>query len=640
VNHRDMRTRRTATAGRVLRASPGPFFAALCLCVFLPSAFAGQSLTTDTAPYDLCKLNWQSSNYLQALINPRLNAVAFAQDCFGDKDLRGGLYFIDDQGRVIRSLVEEAEYAPVARVEAVAAMTRGLLAARIPGSEGRYFFTIEGRVGVALQPDPKLPGFAAHWLQDSASPFCTVQAEAKHDGRWQPVALDAATKATTGPQGETVYAGTSGGCQVMATSWPSVDDRAPALDIASPEPTDIRITVKDLGARHYLWLGREKLDARAAGAVSRNVKAGFALLHEDAKRSAAASAKTGWEDPRLWGYLDSMVMVAWDPQDAVVRERPENGVWGEFTLEFRRTRHARVYVSPFLELDPADCQYVFDASERVARTGQFGFRPYMPVRPSNAFCGALPGLASAAYLLEAYKHPLAGQAKRAAIEAFEAMLKTEGRGLHGVYEYNEISAAYYLSQVAPGRFDYLHWVRCWADRDLQRCPPGWKTPPWDDTALRAMRGWGLAARMTGDAKYREAWQQGMAQFALPTETPLDAFLWRGERKPFNGYDCTASAMLIGEWGHARDPRAEENVTRAGKGYVCDFGWAPYITWTCDDLLPYYVGYSLPAVYGEKANVAGKRKVALDEFVGYDVAGRVWTVPAPPFPRPHTPANAG
>ena len=56
--------------------------------------------------------------------------------------------------------------------------------------------------------------------------------------------------------------------------------------------------------------------------------------------------------------------------------------------------------------------------------------------------------------------------------------------------------------------------------------------------------------------------------------------------------------------------------------------------------PYYVGYSLPAVFGEKANVAGKRKIALDEFVGYDASGRVWTVPAPPFSPLKPPANAG
>ena len=639
MGNKDTRTRRTATARGSLSAWLGPFFVALCLCGFRPAAFPSQSLTTATAPYDLCQMNWQAANYLQALINPRLNTVAFAQDCFGDKNLRGGLYFVDDQGRVIRSLVEEAEYAPVARVEAVAAMTRGLLAARIPGSEGRYFFTIEGRVGVALQPDAKTAGFGAYWLQDTASPFCTAQVQARREGVWQAVSLDAATKATTGPQGETVYAGTSGGCQVTATSWPSVDDRPPALEITAAEPTDIRVTVKDFGARHILWLGREKLDAQAGNAVSRGVKEGFALLHEDAQRSAAASTKTGWEDRRLWTALDNMAMVAWDPKDAIVRARSEKGVWGEFTLEFRQTRRARVNVSPFLELDPADCKYVFDASERVARTGQYGLRPYMPVRPSNMYCGALTGLASAAYLLEAYQHPLAPEARRAAIEAFEAMLKTEGRGRHGVYEYNEISAAYYLSRIAPGRFDYLRWVRVWADRDLQRCPPGWLTPPWDDTALRAIRGWGLAAQMTGEAKYQQAWERGMAQFALPPETPLDAFLWRGEKKPFNGYDCTSSAMLVGEWGHYRDPRAEGIVARAGKGYVCDFGWAPYITWTCDDLLPYYVGYSLPAVFGEKAKVSGKRKIALDEYVGYDATGRVWPVPASPFAPTQSPANA-
>jgi len=34
------------------------------------------------------------------------------------------------------------------------------------------------------------------------------------------------------------------------------------------------------------------------------------------------------------------------------------------------------------------------------------------------------------------------------------------------------------------------------------------------------------------------------------------------------------------------------------------------------------------VFAGEANVAGKRKIALDEFVGYDASGRVWTVARP------------
>ena len=89
MGHEDTKTRRAATPGGGALAWLGPLFAALCLCGSCSFVFPSQSLTTDTAPYDLCRMNWQAANYLQALINPRLNTVAFAQDCFGDKDLRG-----------------------------------------------------------------------------------------------------------------------------------------------------------------------------------------------------------------------------------------------------------------------------------------------------------------------------------------------------------------------------------------------------------------------------------------------------------------------------------------------------------------------------------------------------------------------
>jgi GNAT superfamily N-acetyltransferase len=59
-----------------------------------------------------------------------------------------------------------------------------------------------------------------------------------------------------------------------------------------------------------------------------------------------------------------------------------------------------------------------------------------------------------------------------------------------------------------------------------------------------------------------------------------------------------------------------------------------VTWTSDDLLPYYVGYSLPAVFGEGSSAGAKCRVRLDEFVAYDRNGKAWTVPRPPFDRQH------
>ena len=109
--------------------------------------------------------------------------MAFAQDVFGGADGVGGIYFLDDQGRVIRCLAEEAEFGPVAHVDAVAMMAQGLIEGRLPGTPGRHFFTIEGRQSVSLEP--RKNRFSAFWLQDSSAQFADLRLEVREDGRWR-----------------------------------------------------------------------------------------------------------------------------------------------------------------------------------------------------------------------------------------------------------------------------------------------------------------------------------------------------------------------------------------------------------------------------------------------------------------------
>jgi hypothetical protein len=89
-------------------------------------------------------------------------------------------------------------------------------------------------------------------------------------------------------------------------------------------------------------------------------------------------------------------------------------------------------------------------------------------------------------------------------------------------------------------------------------------------------------------------------------------------------------MLLGQWAQLRDPRAEQMVAGAGKGYMSDYGFVPYLTWTCDDLLPYYVGYSLPAVFGPNGYCGPPEPLGLQDFVAYDAAGNITKVAPPPF----------
>ncbi len=609
------------------RSVPRLVWATALLLAGLPVwAPAAQSLTYTLAPYDLAKANWTAANYLQALISPRWEAVAFAHDRFGAADGLGGLYFIDDQGRVIWSFAREAEFGPVARVDAVAAMARGILRARILGSQGRYFFVLDGRQSLYLRPEADRVG--AYWLQDSSTAFCSLDVAAAEGEQWTGARFEPVSRAPEVFDAETTYEGRLGADPIRLRSFAGVYDQAPVLEVQSAGARRVRIRLVPTGDQHYLWLGSRRRSAMD-GPVTERPQARWLLLEHDARLSR--SDKTGWEAPALWSPLNSMVLVTWDaPADTLAAE-PRDGAWPTVELTWRGVTALHLRIAVFLDLDPGDCSFVFRAAEHVARDGHFGCRPYLPVRTSNSFMGAVLGLCAAARLLTEYHHPDAAKVRGAAVEALRAVIASEERGVHGERTNQAILAAYDLKAIAPGALDYDRWVRVWADRDLQRCPPGWRTPPWSDTAQRAIRGWRYAAMVTGDSRYLDACRQAMQEFDLPPPPPWEAFSWRGQAHPFDGYDCTAAAMLLGEWGQARDPRAGNMIREAGERFVCDLGFTPLRTWTCDDLLPYHVGYSLPAVYGDHR--AAPRRLSLDQYAMYDDAGKVQVIPRPALPTP-------
>jgi hypothetical protein len=605
-----------------------PRFATTCLAALscalgvAQMAPAQQKLTCDLGPYDLARANWMAANYLQALLNPRWEAVGFSHDRLGDAEGVGGLYFIDDQGRVIWSWAAEAEYGPVARVEAVAMAARGILRAHIPGTRGRYFFVIDGRQSIYLRPTAE--GLGAYWLQDTSTPFARIAMSVGAGETWQEVRMEPRERAPEVFERESGYRTDTPQASLQVTNCSAALDRPPLLEITPRQGAGIRVALTTKDPVQHVWPNRGERMAIGEGVSLRGGRPWVLLERDD---HLVRSEKTGWEDPRLWWQHLSMLMAAFDPAPDALRVEPRASGEAALVCEWHAAKSVRLRIAPFLELDPADCGYVFDAADHVARDGQFGFRPYYPVRSSNGFMAAPLGLAAGAWLLDQYHHPEAAKVRAAALEAFGAIVDAESRGYFGERVYNATIAAYYLKRIAPEAFDYDHWVRIWADREFQRCPPGWKSPPWSDTAVRTICHWRYAWLVTGDEKYKRAMTEALAEFDLPAARPIEGFMWRGKLYPFDGYDCTASAHLLGEWGWNRDPRAETLVREAGPRYFCDLGFAPYRTWTCDDLLPYYVGHSLRAVYGER-KVGAARALKLDEYVGYDAEGKTWPVGRP------------
>ena len=605
------------------------------------AALCQQQLTYNLAPYDLCSANWTASNYLQALFSSRWKTEAFAQDAFGDATGHNGLYFPDDMGRVIRALVQEAEYSPIARVDAVSAMAEGLLAAKMPKSPGRYFFSIDGRKAVFFRP--KDDTLSLQWLQDTNTPVASLRIELSVvPVDWHTVRFSADTPIVKSLD-EDVYSAESVGSRIEAHNFSGCTDRAPCIDLRSDTAVDVKITFTQPSQPRSIVLGKNRLLSADAPVADVNLKANpYLALRVDSQYDNAHSAKRGWERPELWNALDTYTLLAWPQgQSPTLNAEAEQGYFKTVSLVWHKVRTVRLYAAPMLEVDPESAGYIRHAGNNLSKSGAFGFGHYLSTRPGNGFGGSVVGLASAAWLLQQYHRPNAGAIRSAAIEAFAAATDSAKRGYFGVYEYNLIEAAEYLKRIAPNRFPYAQWARIWADRDLARRPAGTLAPPWTDASLRAVRCWFAAYRVTGDAKYREAAEKAMSEFALPEHAPFfDGFLWRGTARAWDSFECTGGAMLIGSWGAMQDSRADQMVQKAGQRYLCDYGFIPYRTWTCDDLLPYYVGYSLPAVFGAKGWAGKRRLIAMDEFVSYDSSGKIQKVAAPPFTAPAAQLAAG
>jgi len=458
-----------------MTAAPLRALAGLALwAAVLPATADQPGLTYSGRPYGLLKANWMAANYLQALTSPAYRgdppweATAFAHDRFGDEEGRGGLYFVDDQGRVIACFAAEAEFGPVARVETVATLARGLLRARIPGSKGRYFVVIDGRQAQYLRPEGDR--FGAYWLQDTSIPFCAIRAAA---GDGQPTLnAPAVERPPEVMDAVTTYTGSLGAATVTATNTTSVRDLAPMLEFLAPQPTPLALVVTPREPCHFLHAGKPGRLGPAGAAGS-----WWFLLEREGH--LITSDKMGWEAPRVWSCLNSMVLVTCDPPPDQVLPAPGAG-WEELRLSWKQAKTVRLRFGLFMELDPGDCGFVFRCAERVAQDGHFGCQPYLPVRTSNNLLGSVVGLAYGAWLLQEFYRPEAPAVKAAALEAMQALIASEERGYYGSYQWNAARAAYCLRRLARNAFDYNRWARVWADREFPRRPPGWKSAPWSD----------------------------------------------------------------------------------------------------------------------------------------------------------------
>lgn len=570
-------------------------------------------------PLDLVEMNWRGANYLQSLTHPTYHATAFNEDSFLDARGLNQIIFLDDTGRVVRSFAEEAEYSPVARVEAIATLADGLLKSKIPATTGQYFFAIDNRVQSYLKPDGKT--IDALWLQDESTSFMTLIVERKVGDAWE--AVDFSGVAPLVSAEERSFSKTQGDLTIRGLARAGIYDAPPALTLSSTSPTKVRVRIATKAKIDRVWWGKKQNDMRVSSQVAAGSGARYLLLHRDAKRSMARSTGAPIGKPESYTLLDSMYAVAWSAGKPLVTATAKDGQCEEVQLEFDVKSPVTLRVSPFLEVLPFDCNYVHAISQTMADKGVFGVAPYSPVRTSNNFMGGIVGLASAAWVLKTQHHAMAPRVLAAANTAINRIIAAQDKGYYGEYGYNAIEAMRYLVRLQPEkRATYVAAAKKWADRTRGWIVPGSAGVSWNDTTLRAVRCWQSYYELSGDTTYRDLARAALDEFALPATGPIHSFTWRGNVQPAES-NVNPFVMLFGELSYVKTPGIADAIGRVETRLQSDYGLCPEQVYTADDLLPYFIGRSLPAAFGDRFVNKRKTPVPSMQYIGYDADGKTW-----------------
>src|SRR5215217_1536963 len=95
----------------------------------------------DTAEYSIAQVNYIGMNYNENLLDLRNNITSYTHlSSNSNKEDAWHLHFPDDAARFLEGVAFEADYSPVARIELARRLSKGLIAAHVPGTKAYYNF--------------------------------------------------------------------------------------------------------------------------------------------------------------------------------------------------------------------------------------------------------------------------------------------------------------------------------------------------------------------------------------------------------------------------------------------------------------------------------------------------------------------
>ncbi|MHB1001183.1 MAG: hypothetical protein ACYC27_18220 [Armatimonadota bacterium] len=604
------------------------------------------------APYDLVELNYLGMNYCENLLDMRTNILSYTHQSSDQSNADfWHLQYPDDMGRAMEALAWEAEFSPVVRLEFQRRMTKGLMAAHIPGTKANHFFRYRpwGKTYLILDDEgsEKSGRVMLTNFQDMVEGFVKIGFRAEKDGAWREIDefsyKDEITDAGKGGVVRTKsnwsvspyifnrkYSKGNNIVDFTGQYWLSNDNKPVEYGYTSTDADRLQIVVGEPGKPMSILQ-----NAKVPG-----------IIHLPDRKTTFSSDKTGvkvFNNPKFnymilskpaawgtWGYTTAL-LIMWEGRPEKIEALEENG-YGQIRVSYAKKNGkcgGKVWLYPFTWLSTDDMQYVYRNADSFLKNGKLIQNDFISLDFLNA---APAGLAAAAYMLTKYNDPMAPTARIHAQNALDAVIEGEAKNMKMVRVYFPVKAASWLIKTG----------KLLGDRQMVA-----KYTAYLDTAMKRMlspqhlydgkglsNGWEhfhlvkaswLAYDATGNEEYRKAWERSLEVYTIDEN---GIYRYGKKMDAPGGFETYFGAMPLGAWGHAGMmdnvnklinldvPAGWQAGERPVKELFHDTGCGP---WSQDDADPDFCGFSLR---GAKIPQDRKYILPVGAFPIYDASGKV------------------
>lgn len=651
--------------------------AVVCVCLIVAppvrAAFGGQpplgpkdNLRRLFQPYDLVKLNYLGMNYCENLLDSRVNITSYTH--LGSDSSTSDAYhlqFPDDVGRIIESIAWEDQFGAVARVEHARRLTKGLIAAHIPGTKAYHFFRHRsGGKTFVIFDDSASDGKGRVLLSklgDSIESALKIGFRIERDGRWMEVDGFDFTDQPKGAGSPGVarspefwntspfvfrrhYSCNGAAVDFTGRYWLSDEDKPLEFGFESAAADRLQIVVGEPGKPIPMLR-----DGSAPG-----------ILHLPDGVTSFSSAETGDKtfDKPDFGFLllrkqtafaspgySTGILIMWKDRPERIEALAENG-YGQIRFTYPRAdgkAAGRIWVYPFQWLDSNDMRYVLRGAEHFIEHGTLTLNGY----PSPFLTNAAPaGLAAGACMLTKYKDPFAQTARIHAANAVDELLDAEDHGMKLARVFFAVKAAAWMVKIGNELGDQTLVSRYvpLVDRAMKRMlspetgydGKGWPSG-WDH--FNSARAAWLAYDATGNDDYLRAYERALAVYTIDAN---GIYRYGEKMAEPGGFETYFGSLPLALWGHAGEmdrvhslieldqPAGRQTPNTPLRDLWNDAGAGP---WAQDDSTPEYTGFSLKGL-----NIPQRRKfvLPLGSFPRYDAAGNVEVTREPMLEDPYFP----